>query len=375
MRSSSDVSRASVSSTASSDPVLSVRNLRVEFDTRRGRVRAVDGVSFTLNAGETLGLVGESGCGKTVTALSLLRSVPAPGKIDGGTIEFEGRNLLSISERDMTRLRGKRIALIPQDPLTALNPVMTVGDHLVEVLDIHLGMRGETAISRAADLLSRVGIPEPRKRLDAYPHQLSGGMRQRVMIALAIACEPAVLIADEPTTALDATVQAQILELLDEIKRETGMSLLLITHNLGIVAGHCNRVAVMYCGRIAETASAGDLFKHPHHRYTAGLLACVPRLDRQGKGIFFTIPGTPPDLTNLPQGCAFASRCDAVTDQCLRERPELSTANGLAETGMSDHLMACWNPAPKASADAGADHQTSARMAVAYGRAHEKTDA
>ncbi|NCV22905.1 MAG: ABC transporter ATP-binding protein, partial [Chloroflexi bacterium] len=237
------------------------------------------------------------------------------------------------------------------------------------------GIRGETARSRAADLLSRVGIPEPRKRLDAYPHQLSGGMRQRVMIALAIACEPAVLIADEPTTALDATVQAQILELLDEIKRETGMSLLLITHNLGIVAGHCNRVAVMYCGRIAETASAGDLFKHPHHRYTAGLLACVPRLDRQGKGIFFTIPGTPPDLTNLPQGCAFASRCDAVTDHCLRERPELSAADGLAETGMSDHLMACWNPAPKASADAGADHQTSARMAVAYGRAHEKTDA
>jgi oligopeptide/dipeptide ABC transporter ATP-binding protein len=322
------------------DVVLDVRDLRVVFDTRRGRARAVDGVTLSLRAGETLGLVGESGCGKTITALSLIRSVPAPGRIDGGTVTFEGCDLLAMPEPQVARLRGRRIALIPQDPLTALNPVMTVGDHLTEVLDVHLGIRGEAAKARAADLIARVGIPEPRARLNSYPHQLSGGMRQRVMIALAIACQPAVLIADEPTTALDATVQAQILELLDQLKHETGMSLLLITHNLGIVAGHCDRVAVMYCGRLAETAPVADLFIHPHHRYTAGLLACVPRLDRQNKGVFYTIPGIPPELTALPPGCAFAARCDAVIDRCRSERPELVAVD---DTGA--HRMSCWNPA------------------------------
>lgn len=319
--------------------VLDVQDLRVVFDTRRGRARAVDGVSFELRAGETLGLVGESGCGKTVTAMSLLRGVPAPGIIDGGAIIFEGRDLLGLSESKMAKLRGSRLALIPQDPLTALNPVMTIGAHLTEVLNVHLGMRGAVARTRAAALLSRVGIPEAERRLDSYPHQLSGGMRQRVMIALAISCEPAVLIADEPTTALDATVQAQILELLDELKREQGMALLLITHNLGIVAGHCERVAVMYCGRVAETAPVRTLFAHPHHRYTSGLLACVPRLDRQETGVFYTIPGSPPELTALPAGCAYATRCEAVTDQCAT-RPEL---RGVTDDGA--HRMACWNPA------------------------------
>lgn len=334
------------------DVVLDVRDLRVVFDTRRGRARAVDGVTLTLRAGETLGLVGESGCGKTVTALSLMRSVPSPGIIDGGSVSFEGRDLLTMPEAQVAKLRGRRIALIPQDPLTALNPVMTVGAHITEVLEVHLGVRGAPALDRAADLMARVGIPEPRRRLDSYPHQLSGGMRQRVMIALAIACQPAVLIADEPTTALDATVQAQILELLDELKHETGMSLLLITHNLGIVAGHCDRVAVMYCGRVAETAPVADLFIHPHHRYTAGLLACVPRLDRQEKGIFYTIPGIPPELTALPGGCAFAARCEAATDRCRSERPELASVD---DTGA--HRMACWNPA-------GIGDSTSARAAV-----------
>jgi oligopeptide/dipeptide ABC transporter ATP-binding protein len=331
---------------------LDVRDLRVVFDTRRGRARAVDGVTFSLRAGETLGLVGESGCGKTVTALSLMRSVPAPGIIDGGSVTFEGRDLLTMPEPQVAKLRGRRIALIPQDPLTALNPVMTAGDHLTEVLDVHLGIRGAAAVARATDLMARVGIPEPRRRLDSYPHQLSGGMRQRIMIALAIACEPAVLIADEPTTALDATVQAQILELLDDLKRETGMSLLLITHNLGIVAGHCERVAVMYCGRVAETAPVANLFGRPHHRYTAGLLACVPRLDRQAKGVFYTIPGMPPELTALPPGCAFASRCEVATDQCRTDRPELTSVD---DTGA--HRMACWNPH-------GVGDTTSARAAV-----------
>ena len=344
--------REAIAPTESGDVVLDVRDLRVLFDTRRGRARAVDGVNLSLRAGETLGLVGESGCGKTVTALSLMRSVPSPGRIDGGSVIFEGRDLLTMPEAQVARLRGRRLALIPQDPLTALNPVMTVGDHLTEVLNVHLGIRGDAATSRAADLMARVGIPEPRRRLDSYPHQLSGGMRQRVMIALAIACQPAILIADEPTTALDATVQAQILELLDELKRETGMSLLLITHNLGIVAGHCDRVAVMYCGRVAETAPVADLFAHPHHRYTAGLLACVPRLDRQEKGVFYTIPGIPPELTTLPPGCAFAARCEAVTDRCRSERPELVNVD---DTGA--HRMSCWNPA-------GIGDATSARAAV-----------
>ncbi len=344
------------SSFGTGETVLDVRDLRVVFETRRGRARAVDGVTFALRAGETLGLVGESGCGKTVTALSLLRSVPDPGRIDGGSITFDGLDLMRISEGQMARLRGSRLALIPQDPLTALNPVMTAGAHLTEVLGVHLGLTGAAAITRATDLMDRVGIPEPRKRLDSYPHQLSGGMRQRVMIALAIACNPHVLIADEPTTALDATVQAQILELLDELKRETGMALLLITHNLGIVAGHCDRVAVMYCGRVVETAPVGEIFAHPHHRYTAGLLACVPRLDRQEKGVFFTIPGTPPELTALPPGCAFASRCEAATDQCRLDRPDLQGTGG---TGA--HFMACWHPAGVGEATAARAASTRAR--------------
>jgi len=322
----------------SPDAVLSVHDLRTHFFTRRGVIHAVDGVSLDLHAGETLGLVGESGCGKSVTALSTLRSIADPGRVVGGQVFFEGQDLLALPERAMQRIRGRRIAMIPQDPLTALNPVMRIGDHLTEVLRLHMGLHGQGARSRGIELLEQVGIPAAGQRFDAYPHQLSGGMRQRVLIALAIACEPSLLIADEPTTALDATIQSQILELLDHLTDQLHMGLLLITHNLGIVAGHCDRVAVMYAGRIVETAPVDELFAHPRHRYTVGLLECVPRLDREGKGSFYTIPGSPPDPTDIPPGCPFHPRCEFVVSECTSIRPDLSTdAHG-------NQFAACWNP-------------------------------
>jgi oligopeptide/dipeptide ABC transporter ATP-binding protein len=317
-------------------------------------VRAVDGVSFTLAAGETLGLVGESGCGKSMTALSVLGAVPEPGRVAGGEVLFEGQDLRRLSEGAMQRVRGRRIAMIPQDPLSALNPAMKVGAHLTEVLSVHLGMRGGAARQRAIELLDHVGIPAAGERFDAYPHQLSGGMRQRVLIALAIACRPALLIADEPTTALDATIQAQILDLLAELTRAAHMALLLITHNLGIVAGYCDRVAVMYAGRLVETAPVDALFTAPRHRYTVGLLECVPRLDRPGKGVFHTIRGAPPDLSAVPPGCPFHPRCAHVVAECSTVRPELMPVNGATAaggetgaaevTGKAGHLAACWNP-------------------------------
>ncbi len=326
--------------TKRSGPLLEVRDLHTQFFTRRGALRAVDGVSLTIEAGETLGLVGESGCGKSVTALSILRAVQEPGRVVGGQVLFQGENVLTLSERGMQRVRGRRIGMIPQDPLTALNPVLGVGDQLAEVLGVHLGMHGRRARHRGIELLERVGIPLAAQRFDAYPHQMSGGMRQRVLIAMAIACQPGLLIADEPTTALDATIQAQILELLGELTREANMGLLLITHNLGIVAGHCDRVAVMYAGRIVETAPVRDLFAHPHHRYTNGLLECVPRLDRQGKGVFHTIPGSPPDPAAIPSGCPFHPRCAFAVSRCAEDQPQLTAAP--AATGAA--AFACWNP-------------------------------
>jgi oligopeptide transport system ATP-binding protein len=321
-------------------PLLDVRDLHTQFFTRRGLVRAVDGVSLTLDAGETLGLVGESGCGKSVTALSVLRAVQEPGRVVSGQIVFQGEDVLRLSERRMQQVRGRRIAMIPQDPLTALNPVLSVGDQLAEVLEIHLGMRGRRARNRGIELLERVGIPLAAQRFDAYPHQMSGGMRQRVLIAMAIACQPGLLIADEPTTALDATIQAQILELLGELTREANMGLLLITHNLGIVAGHCDRVAIMYAGRVVETAPVRELFAHPHHRYTNGLLECVPRLDRQGKGVFHTIPGAPPDPAAIPSGCPFHPRCAFAVPRCVDDVPQLTTVTIDGRPG----TFACWNP-------------------------------
>jgi len=318
------------------EAVLEVRDLNASFMTRRGEVRAVRDVSFSLQQGETLALVGESGSGKTATAMSILRMLPGTGRIGSGTIMFQGQDLLKLSQRRMSKIRGRRIALIPQDPAASLNPLMTVGQHVTELLGVHLGMRGKTARDRAIELLDLVGIPEARQRIDSYPHQLSGGMRQRVMIALAIACHPALLIADEPTTALDSTVQAQIMELIAQLSREMHTATILITHNLGLVAGVCDRVAVMYAGRIAEIAPLDGLFADPRHPYTLGLLRCVPRVDRVTAGVFQSIPGQPPDLIGSPPGCLFAPRCEFAGERCMVDTPLLTPPGSV-------HQAACWH--------------------------------
>ena len=321
-----------------STPVLDVRGLSASFFTRRGEVHAVRDVSFSLRQGETLALVGESGSGKTATAMSILRMLPASGEIRDGEILFNGEDLRGRTERQMEKIRGRQIGLIPQDPSASLNPLMTAGDHMTELLGVHLGLRGRAARDRSIELLEAVGIPEPESRFRAYPHQLSGGMRQRVMIALAIACRPTLLIADEPTTALDSTVQAQILELIATLAREMNTATILITHNLGIVAGLAGRVAVMYAGRMVEFAPRHELFNDPHHPYTLGLLDCVPRVDRITPGVFQTIAGQPPDLLQVDPGCSFAPRCGFATDQCLTDPPML-----LPE--VAAHRAACWNQA------------------------------
>jgi oligopeptide/dipeptide ABC transporter ATP-binding protein len=319
-------------------PVLDVRGLRTSFFTRRGEVHAVRDVSFAVHHGETFALVGESGSGKTATAMSILRMLPASGEIRDGKIIFNGENLLDRTEHQMERIRGRQIGLIPQDPSASLNPLMTVGDHITELLGVHMRLRGRAARDRTIELLEAVGIPEPANRFKAYPHQLSGGMRQRVMIALAIACRPALLIADEPTTALDSTVQAQILELIATLARDMNTATILITHNLGIVAGIAGRVAVMYAGRVVEVAGRHELFDDPHHPYTVGLLDCVPRVDRITPGTFQTIAGQPPDLLRVEPGCSFAPRCGFVSDQCLTDLPMLVP-------DMAAHRAACWNQA------------------------------
>jgi oligopeptide/dipeptide ABC transporter ATP-binding protein len=316
--------------------VLDVRELEASYFTRWGQVRAVSGLTFSVRAGECLALVGESGSGKTASAMSILRMLPAPGRITHGQVLFEGEDLLARTEKQMARFRGRRIGLVPQDPSASLNPLMTAGQHLTELLGVHLGLKGRAKRLRAIELLEAVGIPEPARRFDAYPHQLSGGMRQRVMIALAIACRPALLIADEPTTALDSTVQAQILELLASLGRELRMASILITHNLGIVAGVCDRVAVMYAGRIVEITDREQLFLHPRHPYTRALLDCVPRVDRITPGEFRSIPGQPPSLVGDVVGCAFAPRCAHATAQCHASTPALLPL----EPG---HEVACWN--------------------------------
>jgi oligopeptide/dipeptide ABC transporter ATP-binding protein len=316
--------------------VLEVRDLSSSFFTRRGEVRAVREVSFSLDRGETLALVGESGSGKTATAMSIMRLLPGTGRITAGQVLFEGENLVARSERDMARIRGRRIALIPQDPSASLNPLMTIGQHLSELLGVHLDLHGRRAQGRVVELLEQVGIPEAAHRARAYPHQLSGGMRQRVMIALAIACQPAVIIADEPTTALDTTVQAQIMELLAALSRELDTATILITHNLGIVASVADRVAVMYGGRIVEVAARDDAFAGPRHPYTVGLLRCVPRVDRITPGVFFSIPGQPPDLIGSTVGCSFAPRCPLATEICVQQTPPL-------DPPAAEHRAACWH--------------------------------
>jgi peptide/nickel transport system ATP-binding protein len=315
-------------------PLLDVRDLATHFFTRKGRLPAVDGVSFAIEAGETLALVGESGCGKSVTAASILRLVPdPPGRIVGGEIWFEGRDLRKLPADDMRALRGNRIGMVFQEPMTSLNPVFTIGDQIAEVIREHQKLSRAAAYARVADLLSLVRIPDPHRLIREYPHRLSGGMRQRAMIAMAIACEPALLIADEPTTALDVTTQAQILELLDDLKRRLGMAMLLITHDLGVVAQTAQRVLIMYAGRVVEQACVEDLFDAPLHPYTRGLLQSLPRpnaeVDAAGRPRpLLEISGTVPSLAALPIGCRFAPRCPYVLDACRRGDLPLKTFPG-----------------------------------------------
>jgi oligopeptide/dipeptide ABC transporter ATP-binding protein len=316
--------------------LLDVRDLQTYFFTAAGVVRAVDGVTYTVQPGETVALVGESGCGKSVSALSVMRLVSAPaGRIVGGQLLFQGRDLLGLDEESMRRIRGRDIAMVFQEPMTSLNPVLSVGRQLTEPLEIHLGMSREQARQRAVELLATVGIPDPERRLTHYPHQFSGGMRQRLMIAMALACHPALVLADEPTTALDVTIQAQILELMRDLSRERGIALVLITHNLGVVARYADRVNVMYAGKMVEQGSARAVYADPRHPYTIGLLRSVPRLDVPRKTKLHPIDGQPPDLTHLPLGCAFAARCPYAMARCQTEVPPLMSV-------APDHGSACW---------------------------------
>lgn len=320
-----------------SDYLLEVKDLKTYFKTRAGMIRAVDGVSFAIRAGEKIALVGESGCGKSITALSIMKLVDQPpGEYAGGSILFEDQDLLDTQERAMRKIRGGQIGMIFQDPMTCLNPTMSVGKQIIEGLKIHLNLSESAARQRAISLLEQVGIPAAGERINAYPHQFSGGMRQRVMIAMALACNPKLLIADEPTTALDVTVQAQILELLTAICHEFGTSLLLITHDFGVVAGMADRVVVMYAGKVIEEGPTEEIFAHPLHPYTLGLLSSVPRLDEARHAELKTIEGTPPDLLNPSPGCPFMPRCLFARDIC-RSMPPLQ-----AVPGNPEHFKACW---------------------------------
>jgi oligopeptide/dipeptide ABC transporter ATP-binding protein len=320
-------------------PLLSVEDLRVEFWTQRGTVHAVNGISFDIAPGETLGIVGESGCGKSVTSLALMGILPRAGRITGGTAMFGDRDLFRLSDRELRRIRGRDIAMIFQDPMTSLNPVLTIGRQIREALEAHFDLGKGEANRRVADLLEQVGIPSPDIRLKDYPHQFSGGMRQRAMIAMALACEPKVLIADEPTTALDVTIQAQILDLLKRLVEDRETALILITHDLGVVAGMCERVNVMYAGMFMETGSADQLFSRPRHPYTLGLLQSVPRLDAERKTKLQPIEGSPRDMLRAPQACPFQPRCRFEVEQSSLEVPPLREL----EPG---HMVACFNPVP-----------------------------
>ena len=323
------------------DRLLDVRGLQTSFHTRDGVVRAVTGVDFHVDRGEILGLVGESGCGKTVTALSILGLIVAPGRIEAGQIMFDNRDLLTIAPNELRKLRGERISMIFQQPQSSLNPVYDVGRQISEVLEIHRGMKPKTARARAAELLRMVGIPDPERRLEAYPHSLSGGMAQRVMIAMALACEPELLIADEPTTALDVTIQAQILDLMRALQADTGTAIILITHDLGVVAEMCDRVAVMYAGEIVEQADTATLFFDPKHPYTRGLIGSVPTLG-DVRDELMTIPGSVPNLVDLPVACRFAPRCvPRVAQQVAHsdtDHPELRPVGG----STAGHDVRCW---------------------------------
>ena len=317
-------------------PLLEVKNLKTQFFTQDGVVKAVDGVSFYVDQGETLGIVGESGCGKSVSVLSVMRLIPQPpGKIVDGEVIFEGQDLLKLSDDDIRKVRGNKIAMVFQDPMTSLNPVLTIGRQIGEALELHMGMSKEEARKRSAELLSMVGIPEAAARLDDYPHQFSGGMRQRAMIAMALACNPQLLIADEPTTALDVTIQAQILDLVKRLRDEIGMAIIWITHDLGVVAGLADRMMVMYAGHVVEEAPVKEMYADPRHPYTIGLLGSLPRLDEARAQRLQSIEGLPPDLISLPPGCPFEPRCVYAVEQCRLERPPL-------EPVAPRHTVACW---------------------------------
>jgi oligopeptide transport system ATP-binding protein len=316
--------------------LLDVIDLETTFSTPEGSVRAVDRVSFNLRQGEVLGLVGESGCGKSVSALSVMRLIPSSRATIRGTVRFQGRDLLTLSDAEMRKVRGGRIAMIFQDPMVTLNPVLTIGTQLTEGIQQHLKLGRVAARARAAEMLQLVGIPSASKRLDDYQHQFSGGMRQRVMIAMALSCEPKLLIADEPTTALDVTIQAQILELMRRLREQLGMAMMLITHDLGVAAGNCDRINVMYAGRIVETAPVDTAFETPMMPYTWGLLDSIPSLEQPAGGELHAIEGAPPELTDARPRCRFAPRCDFARDVCREQEPALS------ERGSVEHLARCW---------------------------------
>ena len=319
--------------------VLEIRDLKTYFFTYEGVAKAVDGVSYQLAKGEPLGVVGESGCGKSVTALSILRLIPVPpGKIVGGEILFKGKNLIDLPEEEMRKIRGNRISMIFQEPMTSLNPVFTIGNQIQETIKLHQGLSKRESLEKAIEMLRLVNIPSPERCVKQYPHELSGGMRQRAMIAMSLACNPEILIADEPTTALDVTIQAQILDLMNKLKEELGMAIILITHNLGVIAETVNRVLVMYAGKIVEEAKTKTLFENPQHPYTGGLLKSIPRLGdkvRHGKVRLSEIPGVVPSLYEIPPGCRFSTRCPSVMDVCREKEPELKEIE-------KDHFSACW---------------------------------
>lgn len=316
--------------------LLEVKDLKTYFYTYEGVVKAVDGVTYELEEGETLGLVGESGCGKSVSALSIMRLIPdPPGKIVSGEIQFENEDILKVDMDDMRRIRGGKIAMVFQEPMTSLNPVLTVEKQLTETLELHMGMTRGEARTEAIDLLARVGIPDPDKRIKQYPHQFSGGMRQRVMIAMALSCNPRLIIADEPTTALDVTIQAQILELMKSLTTEFGVALIVITHNLGVVARYADRMNIMYAGKIIERGAASEIYANPRHPYTVGLLHSVPRLDQPRREKLDPIEGQPPDLSRLPEGCSFRDRCRYAIDKCATDAPPLMPIGDA-------HWSACW---------------------------------
>ncbi len=318
-------------------PLLEVTDLTTRFYTQNGVVDAVNGISFAINEGEIIGVVGESGCGKSVSMRSVMRLIPdPPGKIEAGTAIFDGDDLLKLEEETIRRIRGREIAMIFQDPMTSLNPVLTIGRQLAEVLQEHLGLSDRQAKSRAQELLEMVGIPNAKQRLNEYPHQFSGGMRQRAMIAMALACNPRLLIADEPTTALDVTIQAQITDLIKQLQDELGMAVIWITHDLGVVARLVERVVVMYAGYIIEDSPVKELYANPGHPYTLGLLASLPRLDDAPDTQLVSIPGQPPNQLALPKGCPFAARCSHRVDRCMTENPRLE------QFGTKQHHVACW---------------------------------